>query len=327
MTRIAFYAVVLAGATWHAAAPDATRSISASSAILAAAPQDAERTTKIPMAALWVEPEPGRDLLNGPGGRRLAPDPSARYRILERKDEGFSRGYTVADPGGRTWKVKFQPEAQTEVVASRIFWAVGYHQPPVYYLERWTATGAEDPNPQGAARFREEKPAFRDLTEDGHWAYDDNPFVGSTQLKGMLVLHVLLGNSDLKPEQNMVYTLRGRDGNAERWYVARDLGQTLGKTGVIKAPRNDIEVFEKTKFITGVDQGTVMFEYSGRHGQLLQQITTRDVRWISERLARLRDQDWRAAFRAGGYSPELTDRFVRKIKERIAEGVAVGQRS
>ena len=40
-------------------------------------------------------------------------------------------------------------EAQSEVVTSRILWAIGFHQPATDYLERWTLAGAES-GPQPA---------------------------------------------------------------------------------------------------------------------------------------------------------------------------------
>jgi hypothetical protein len=43
----------------------------------------------------------------------------------------------VEGPGNRKWSAKLPPEAQTEVVASRILWGVGYHQPPIYYVGRF----------------------------------------------------------------------------------------------------------------------------------------------------------------------------------------------
>ena len=322
MKRVALIALALGIGGWNVAA-----GITVSSAGPAAqtAPGASPGETRI--AELWSAPEPGRDLYYGPGGSRLAPPASTRYKVIEIKTEGYSSGYTVAGPANREWKVKFAPEAHTEVVASRIFWAVGYHQPPVYFLDRWQSSGAKDPNPQRPARFREEKPDFFNLTEEDIWSYENNPFVGSTELKGMLVLHVLLGNSDLKPEQNMVYTLGDGKGGKRRWYVARDLGQTFGKTGALNPPRNDPDAFEATKFITGVDQGTVQFEYRGLHRQLLNQITVRDVRWICERLERISDAQWRDAFRAGGIAPAVATRYLREIRERIAEGLALGTQS
>jgi len=200
---------------------------------------------------LWVQPEPGRDLFYGVGGRQLAPDPLVMYQVISVKKGGFSAGYAVRDPQGRVWSVKLYPEARTEVVASRILWAVGYHQPPVYALEQWSATGARGPNPQAVARFREKKPDFYGLKEAGPWSYSDNPFVGTRPLAGLLVLNVMLGNADLKPDNNRLYTLVRPAEGAERWYVARDLGCTFGRTRILDAPRDDIDAFDSTPFING----------------------------------------------------------------------------
>jgi len=280
--------------------------------------------TRTQLAELWTEPTAARDLFWGVGGKGLAPDPAAAYTVIEVKQGGFSRGYTVAGPGKREWSVKFPPEAPTEVVASRILWGVGYHQPPIYYVQRWQADKATQPNPQLPARFREKDPALNGGLEDtGIWSYYQNPFVGTPQLRGLLVLQAMLGNSDLKDEQNAKYKLRRPSEGAGTWYVARDLGQTFGRTGVLDAPRGDVDVFEKTPFITGVVNGRVTFDWRGRHDALFNDITPADVRWICARLQRLSDAQWRDAFRAGGYTPEDTARFIRRLKQKIAEGLAL----
>src|SRR5688500_2094923 len=80
------------------------------------------------MAQLWVQPTGQRDLFFGVGGKKLAPDPAATYTVIEIKRGGFSRGYTVTGPGDREWSAKFPPEANTEITASRLHWAIGYHQ-------------------------------------------------------------------------------------------------------------------------------------------------------------------------------------------------------
>jgi hypothetical protein len=121
------------------------------------------------IAELWHAPERNRDLFDGVGGRRLAPDPSAVYKVLETKRAGFSMGMTVEGPDHRKWSAKLPPEASTEVVASRLLWGLGYHQPPIYYVGRWNADGASDANPQLPARFRESKPALHGLDSDGIW--------------------------------------------------------------------------------------------------------------------------------------------------------------
>jgi hypothetical protein len=275
------------------------------------------------LAQLWVEPRAGRNLYWGVGGEGLAPDPTVKYTVIEIKHSGFSRGYDVKSPDDREWSVKFPPEAHTEVVASRILWAVGFHQPPVYYLASWRAEKATGPNSQEPARFREKKPKFHGLDAKGVWSYYKNPFVGTRQLAGLLVLQAMLGNSDLKDENNAIYELDGEFEGATRWYVARDLGHTFGRTGTINAPRGDIEVFEKTPFITRVENGRVKFDWRGRHDNLLDDVTPADVRWICERLRRITDGQWRDAFRAGGYTPDDSARFIRRMKQKIDEGLAL----
>jgi hypothetical protein len=133
----------------------------------------------------------------------------------------------------------------------------------------------------------------------------------------------MLGNSDLKDQQNTIYTLKEAFEGAPRWYVARDVGHTFGRTGLVDAPRGDVDVFEKTPFIHGVENGRVLFEYSGRHRALFEKITPADVRWICDRLDAFTDRQWNDAFRAGGYQPATAQRFIRRLKQKIAEGRAL----
>jgi hypothetical protein len=281
--------------------------------------------TRAQLAQLWVEPDRDRDLFWGVGGKRLAPDPDEAYRVIEVKRDGFSDGYTVVDSEKREWSAKFRPEALTEVVASRILWGIGYHQPPIYLLEKWTASGAVTANPQLSARFREKTPDLHGLDAVGDWSYYQNPFVGTRQLKGLLVLQAMLGNSDLKPGNNALYELAQPFEGADRWFVSRDLGHTFGRMGLIDAPRGDIEAFETTPFIKSVDDGTVQLQLGGRHDALFADILPEDVIWICERLDRLTDRQWDDAFRAGGYDKPTADRFIRRLKQKIAEGLALGR--
>lgn len=279
--------------------------------------------TRDQLAELWTRPAPGRDLFHGVGGAALAPDPAARYTVIEIKRSGFSRGYTLTDPQNREWSAKFPPEAPTEVAASRILWGAGYHQAPIYYLAEWNAAKAPSPNPQLPARFRQKTPDFHGLEPKDAWSYYRNPFVGTRELNGLLVLQAMLGNSDLKEQQNVLYTLAEPFEGAQRWYVARDLGQSFGRTGVLDAPRGDPAVFEQTPFIKGVVDGRVQFDYRGRHRVLFDDISPSDVRWICEQLGQLTDRQWQDAFRAGGYPRSVADRFIRRMKQKIAEGLAL----
>jgi hypothetical protein len=279
--------------------------------------------TPAQLAELWTPPARARDLFGGVGGAPLAPDPAALYTVIEIKRSGFSRGYTVTDPNDREWSAKFPPEAQTEVTASRILWGIGYHQPPIYYLAEWKAARAPSPNPQLPARFRQKDPDLHGLKAEGSWSYYRNPYVGTRELNGLLTLQAMLGNSDLKDQQNVIYTLTDAFEGTRRWYVARDLGQSFGRTGAIDAPRGDPAVFEETPFIKGVAGGRVEFHYEGRHRVLFEHIRPSDVRWVCSQLKQLTDQQWADAFRAGGFAKPVADRFIRRMKQKIDEGLAL----
>ncbi len=133
----------------------------------------------------------------------------------------------------------------------------------------------------------------------------------------------MLGNSDLKDDNNALYELGEAFEGARQWHVARDLGHTFGRTGVIEAPRGDIDVFEATPFITGVVNGRVRLDWRGRHDALFNDIKPADVRWICTRLGTLTDRQWQDAFRAGGFDDQTAARFIRRLKQKIAEGLAL----
>jgi hypothetical protein len=283
-----------------------------------------DQITRSQLAQLWSEPQTTRDLYWGVGGKQLAPDPSDKYTVIAIKRTGFSRGYTVLGPGDREWSVKFPPEAPTEVAASRIHWGIGFHQAPIYCVSKWNAEKAASPNPQLPARFREKKPRLHGGFEQrGPWSYYQNPFVATRELNGLLVLQAMLGNSDLKDTNNVIYVLPEAAEGAQTWYVVRDLGHTFGRTGVLDAPRGDIDVFETTPFIKGVVNGRVKLDWRGRHDALFENITTDDVRWICGRLQRLTADQWRDAFRSAGYPDGEADRYIRRVKQKIAEGLAL----
>jgi hypothetical protein len=107
--------------------------------------------------------------------------------------------------------------------------------------------------------------------------------------------------------------------------VVRDLGDALGRTGRISPQRNDIAVFAQTRFITGENHGFIQFDYHGLHKELVSdRITREDVRWAAELAGGLTEHQWREAFRAGGYAPDVAARFIEILRARIAEAQHVG---
>jgi hypothetical protein len=282
-----------------------------------------------PNASLWVEPGDlaSRDLFYGPWGPERAPDPQAVYRLVKRKRSGVNLGMTVRDPEGREWSVK-QPypghldsEAPVEVVVSRLLSAVGYHQPPIYFLPAFMLEDDWGRHVEVGGRFRLKADV---LDEQEPWDWADNPFVGSRPYQGLIVLLMMFNSTDLKNSNNSVYEYdNGR--SEERWYVARDLGAALGDTQRFAPRKNHVDSFEQVPFILGVSNGYVEFAYNGWYKNLVRErITPAEVAWASALLGRLSDEQFAEAFRAGGYEPAVAQRFIRKLREKIAEGRAVG---
>ena len=282
---------------------------------------------------LWQEPRDiaQRDLFHGPGGAELLPKGTA-FEFVAADTTGFSAGFDVRDASGVEWSVKLGPEAQTEVVTSRILWAIGFHQPPTYYVPEWSLKGAVT-GPQEAGRFR---PDVKGREVTGDWSWYENPFVERREYRGLIVANLVLNNWDWKTSNNKIYQLEKPVDGVSRMFVVRDVGASLGRTkypailkwfrlrGFGQGTRNDIEGFESQQFIKGVDgEMRPKFDYRGIYRDVIDTVTLEDVAWTSRLLNQLTDKQWQDAFRAGGYNPEQAGRFITKIKAKIARGLEV----
>jgi hypothetical protein len=288
-----------------------------------AAPELAQKE----MAELWREPHDlgSSDIFYGPWGVERAPDPELVYTFVKAKTHGVSPGLTIADPNGVEWSVKQGEEGPVEVTLSRVLSAIGYHQPPVYFLPSFSLDHKSWVERAPGGRFRRKEHGFK---EDGSWSWQQNPFVGTKPFQGLLVVLTIFDSSDLKNSNNSMYTLKNEREGATRWFVVRDLGTALGETGKLDPRRSDPNLFEHLPFITGVANGFVQFRYDGWHQELLKnRISVGDVRWACQLLGRLSDDQWANAFRAGGFQQAVADRFVRRIKEKIEEGMRVADTS
>jgi hypothetical protein len=288
--------------------------------------------TAVDLAQLWREPVDlaSRDLFAGPGLGGPQPNTEQAYTFVATDTSGFSRGYDVRDASGLAWSVKLGPEAQTEVVTSRVLWAIGYHQVPTYYVTDWSMTGGPGGNP-GPGRFRPELP---DRKVVGEWSWYENDFVGTQPFKGLVVANLILNNWDWKTSNNKIYEVPANGGAPRRQYIVRDLGASLGKTSapafsrwlgtrVAQGNRNDIADFEQQGFIKSVAGDRVEFDYSGIYQPIVDTVTPADVVWTCRLLSQISDEQWNDIFRAGGYAPDIASRYIAKLKSKIAEGLAL----
>jgi len=318
---------------------------------LAAAQNTQKPKTKKPPPSgtpiLWRDPGDisVRSLQHGPGAPDMAPAPP--FTFVREDTTGASPKFRVKDARGVTWTVKYGIEAQSETVATRLVWAMGYFAEEAYYLERAEISnlprlsrGQEfiSGSVVRGARFEPRRPG---VTRGAIWDWLKNPFVGTRELDGLKVLMVLLANYDTRLENNRVlYQKHPETGEMEARYVVTDIGATLGKVGGLggKRVKNSLPDFQASKFIVGVANGTVEFDYStqpkgagkfasffnrgyaksqANKEKAMRHIPVENARWIGKMLSELSDAQLDDAFRAAGYDDATRKGFVKALRERI----------
>ena len=298
---------------------------------------------------LWRDPGDisKRDLSFGTGSADLAP--VAPFTYVREEATGESPKVRVRDARGVTWIVKVGVEAQAETVSSRIVWAMGYFADEAYYLDRVQIQNlparlsrgqefVERGNTLRGARFEPKRP---NAPRTAMWDWLQNPFLGTREFDGLKVLMVLLANYDARPENNRILADKNpATGTAEARYVVTDIGATLGRVGGLGGTRvkNSLEHFRTSKFIVGVQNGLVEFDYNTRpkgagmfasvfspgYGKsqankekAMRRIPVQSARWIGAQLAQLTDDQLRDAFRAAGYDNSTAEGFIKALRERI----------
>ena len=278
---------------------------------------------QVALLELWSDPKDiaQRDLTWGSSRESTAPTKNEVYTVLALDTTGYSRGYDAKGSDGREWDIKIGKEVQPEIVLSRILWALGYHQPETYYVTGWQLTGTWD-NEGEPARFRLQS----DHESEGQWAWRENPFAGTRPLQGLVAINLLLNNHDLKTSNNRVYRLSDAKAEPRRRYVVQDIGASLGKPRgfpYVRGTRNDIDDYEDLNLIRKVSGSQVQLDYRGLHGDILERLSPADVIWACELMNRLSDGQLDDAFAAADYPPDIRQRYIKKLRDKIREGLAL----
>jgi hypothetical protein len=285
---------------------------------------------------IWRAPDdlPARDLFLGPGGEAMRPD-LRRVTFLKEETGGFSKKYRVRDGAGREWVAKIGKEAQAETAAVRLVWAVGYmteinYLAPCVKVEGAPAPGKDDEACAGGGfanvRF-EARPENVDRLDE--WKWSENPFVGTKELQGLIVMMALLNNWDIKDTNNKVLHVSGA-GAGELHYIVSDLGATFGRVKLnapgfwrIRRNRNDPEDYARDPFLEDVKGGQVYLFYKGKRQDLFDDIRVEEAKWIAGLLSKLNRRQIEDAFRAANYTPAEVRLLADAVRVRIDELKAI----
>ncbi len=296
-------------------------------------------------ASLWSDPGDirSRDLFYGPGGKEHVPRLPVKFIGEDR--EGGNPKFDVVDEDGNKWRAKLGPEAQPEVVAARLLWAVGYVANENYFVpdlivsdlparlhrgQKFVHSGGHVSN----VRLQRHPPGKHKGKREGNWEWRHNPFVGTRELDGLRVMMALISNWDLTTANTAVR----EDKEGEELYEVSDVGSSFGKNGRglhDADSMNNLPAYCKSKFIDKVKPDYVDFKFPTRPPIIFifdlkmyrdlagphwigRHIPLAHVKWIAGLLAQLSPQQIRDAFRAAGYAPEQIEQYSAAVQERIA---------
>jgi len=305
--------------------------------------QNSTKDSSLAAPAIWHDPGDikSKDLLNGPAGKKHHPQLPVKF--LKEDKHGQNSKFDVEDADGTKWKAKLGIEAQPEVVATRLLWAIGYFTNDNYYIPNLEVKDLPahlhrgqghvmSPDHFDGARLQRHVGGEKKETT---WNWRHNPFVGTRELNGLRVMMAFLSNWDLKDENNAIFT--DKDGRQE--YLVTDVGTAFGASGkhwTEAASKNNLPEYRKARFISKIAPDYVGFNFPRRPPLLhlfvpasyFRQVHMRwvgnhvpraDAKWLGSLLAQLTTDQILDAFRAGGYPPDKAAAFTKVVQSRIAE--------
>lgn len=308
----------------------------ASPSLLAAAQKGSKGKDAPPRGTpvLWRAPDDivTRDLFWGPGGEVSQPVLS-NVKFVKLESGGYSPKFRVEDGAGRVWMAKLGKEAQSETAAVRLVWAVGYVTEINYLapcvqikgvpklpkeVERCAGNGYAN------VRFEARPENVKRLDE---WKWRDNPFSGTKELRGLVILMALLNNWDIKDTNNKVLHVRGEGaGRDELHYIVSDLGATFGRVKTdlpvvwrVRRNRNDPDDYSKDPFLEEVKGDRVFLFYKGKRQDLFDDLRVGEARWIASLLSKLSARQIADAFRAANYTPAEAQTLTAAVRTRVGE--------
>jgi hypothetical protein len=304
--------------------------------------------TAAPRPVLWHDPGPiaSLDLSWSDTARFKRPVPP--FSFVKEDTSGSTAKVRVKDADGVEWNVKLAgdpddtAEVHAEVAAGRIVWALGYFIEPGFYVAGGTIDGVRDLHRAGrgltpdgrfrAARFKERP---RGDATDEHWTFTDNPFVGTRELSGLMILMAMINNWDVSSNNLAVLRDTGEDGTHGLRYVVSDLGASFGHMENVRFPWSIFSMYPWTKwnlhdyqeqrFIDSVGNGGIRLHFRGEATMPL--IPLDHARWFAGLVGQLTPAQIRQAFESAGATPGEVDGFSSRFLEKVHElGAAVTDR-
>ena len=280
---------------------------------------------------LWSDPGDvaSLDFTYGIGGSEGQPQPP--FQFVNEDFAGTTPKVNVTDGRGMKWNVKWGEEPSPSTFCSRLLWACGYIAEVEYFVPKGRIEGSHAKGrakefilQDGSfinARFQLRKNSPKYLRGQ-HWAWTNNPFVGSHELQGLKILLLLVSNWDPKVD-NLAIFEDDSSGVTRYLYADDDWGAAFGKSGNrFTRTKWDCAGFAKqtTNFVRIDPAGALEWGFAGKNKrEMTSGISVEDVQWLLQFLGKISDEQLRAGFIASGATTDNLDCFVQSLRSRIQQ--------
>jgi hypothetical protein len=283
---------------------------------------------------IWEDRGPIEQLDLFWGGGRPDRLPAGPFTFVAEDLGGTNPKANVRDVNGVLWGVKWDEEAQSEVAASRLAWAMGLHVDETYYVDKATLLfpGGRRPafqrigsfidkqgNLKSAARF---KRWVTDQKIKGEWSFEENPLMSEGGYSVLVLMNVIMANWDAKDSNNKLLSVPEPEGSTD-WYMVGDYGACFGKMGgrTSHSKYRLMDFAANPPVVRSVSGDTVYLEFKGRNASAHASVPLEGARFFASRAAQLTHAQVEDAFRAANANEHELHGFADAVYGRIRDVV------
>ncbi len=284
--------------------------------------------------SLWHDPGlvGAIDFRYGVGGPDLAPKPP--FQFVDEDLSGTDAKVKVKDANDRSWVVKFGHESRPDTFGTRLAWALGYYVEPNYLIPDGVIEGVKNLQrakkevdaggrfQNGRFQLRTSAPKYLRSVD---WSWDQNPFLGTTELGGLKIVMMLLSNWDNKDNRDA----ESRGSNTAIFqqgdlliYFIEDWGGAMGNWGkyLTRSKWDSKSFLRQSPDFVRLEGGQIRWGYTGQHTELLKRdIRPSDIAWLLKYLGQVSDEQLRTGLLTSGASEEETLDYVQGLRMRIQQ--------
>lgn len=273
------------------------------------------------------------DLFWGGGSRERLP--AGPFTFVSEDLGGTNPKANVRDVHGVLWGVKWDEEAQSEVAASRLAWAMGLHVDETYYVDKGTILfpGRQRPTFQRIGSFIDKQgnlksPArFKRWVTDqkikGEWSFEENPLMSEGGYSVLVLMNVIMANWDAKDSNNKLLSVPEPEGSTD-WYMVGDYGACFGRMGgrTSHSKYRLMDFAANPPVVRSVSGDTMYLEFKGRNAPAHASVPLEGARFFASRAAQLTHAQIEDAFRAANANDRELHGFADAVYGRIRDVVA-----